>query len=106
MNPTRTRQAAAAPPAGRRDGGRGTHRRTLRAPANEDGGMGGVGWSECGRDGGTSGMGNQRPPTYMAGSLLPCKGGDGEMGGTIDRTSTGRLIDKPRVTWTFSRKAR
>src|SRR4051812_41295903 len=48
---------------------------------------------------------SDRRRTWLEASF-PARGAIGELGGTIDRTSGGRLVEKPRVAWTFSRKAR
>src|SRR3954453_17922628 len=105
MNPTRTRQAAAAEhPAGTRNGGRGTRRGTRRGPA--DGGVGGWGGPSAAETAAHRVWGiSDRRRTWLEASF-PARGAIGELGGTIDRTSTGRLIEKARVAWTFSRKAR
>src|SRR3954451_4956 len=126
MNPTGTRPPQpTAIPATRsgvndaRSGGRGTGvGSVVRSPAHRSASAGKrrrLSWiarrtkewgSEAARQGDSSGRWDQRPPRNMAGSLLPCKGGDGNLGGTIDRISIGHLVEKPRVAWTFGRKAR
>src|SRR3954453_17246672 len=60
-----------------RIGGREGHRRTLRASADVGRGDGRSGWSECGRNGGTSGYGESatadehgwKPPSLQGGRL-------------------------------------
>src|SRR3954447_7830363 len=48
---------------------------------------------------------SDRRGTWLEASF-PARGAIGNLGGTIDRTYIGHLAEKPRVAWTFGRKAR